>query len=283
MRHGISLPLLKRGGKARMRWQPFEANMDATHITNIAANWGKMALDFALPPRCVLCASMDVISVNFCLPCWGALQILDRLGCAACGREVGIGAPYDAAHLCAECQLHPPVLNGLSAATAYDDKSGAIAMRLKYGKKIGLAIPMARQMARHLPDDAADWVLVPVPLHRWRLWQRGFNQAVLLARSLAKFSGAAIVPDALIRPRRTRPLGHMNGEQRWRELSGAIAIHPRRGAAVKGQRIILIDDVVTSGATSAACAHALRRAGAKEVKILCWARVMPSRQTEPSE
>ena len=254
--------------------------MDTIRITTIAGQWGKKVLDFALPPRCVLCASMDVVSVNFCLPCWGALQILDTQRCAACGRDAGMDSSINTARLWPKCQSHPPDHDGLAAVTAYDDKSGAIAMRLKYGKKVGVAHPMARQMARHLPDDAADWLFVPVPLHRWRLWQRGFNQAVLLGRALSELSGASLLPDALVRRRRTRPLGHMNGEQRRRELSGAITLHPKRGASVHGRRIILIDDVVTSGATSAACVRALKDAGAREVKILCWARVMHGHSAE---
>ena len=248
--------------------------MDTTRIAEFAGVWGQKALDFALPPRCVLCASMDVVSVNFCLSCWSALQMLDTQGCAACGREVSFALPFNDDQLCPECQSHPPDHDGIAAATAYDDKSGAIAMRLKYGKKIGLAKPMARQMARHLPPNAADWVLIPVPLHRWRLWQRGFNQAVLLARSLSALSGAEMLADVLVRRRRTRPLGHMNGEQRRRELSGAIALNTRRAEHLRGRDIILIDDVVTSGATSMACVRTLKQAGARQVKILCWARVL---------
>lgn len=250
------------------------ARMNASRIFDYAEHWGKKALDFALPPRCVLCGSMDVVSVNFCLPCWGALHLLDGKGCVSCGRpmeSIGIG---ESVLQCESCHVNPPLHNGLAAATAYDDKSGAIAMRLKYGKKVGLAKPMARQMARHLPEDVADWVIVPVPLHRWRLWQRGFNQSVLLARELRRLSGARHCPDALLRRRNTQSLGHMRGEERRREVEGAIVIHPRRSYAINGRRILLIDDVITSGATSDACVLALKNAGAKEVKVLCWARVL---------
>ena len=147
-----------------MRASPIGANMNANRIFDQAEHWGKTALNFALPPRCVLCGSMDVVSVNFCLSCWGALQMLDGNGCVSCGRPVEQNAAFGNGDRCHACQTHPPIHDGIAAATAYDDKSGAMAMRLKYSKKIGLAQPMAQQMARHLPDDAAEWMLVPVPL-----------------------------------------------------------------------------------------------------------------------
>lgn len=258
-----------------MRHQFLGARMIATHLVEQASHWGRKALDFALPPRCVLCGSMDVISVNFCMSCWISLRLLDGKGCESCGVPMAVAPIYAGAKQCADCLSHPPIHDGLAAATAYDEKSGAIAMRLKYGKKIGLAKPMARQMARHLPNDAEQWLLVPVPLHRWRLWQRGFNQSVLIARALSQMSGAQLCPDALIRAKQTQSLGHMRGEERRRELAGAIAAHPTRGAKVAGRRVLLIDDVVTSGATSQSCVEVLKNCGAEQVKILCWARVLP--------
>ncbi len=250
--------------------------MGASELQKLAHNLGQKALNFALPPRCVLCGTMDVASVNFCLPCWSTLTILDTNGCIGCGQPLPPAALMEnAPRRCANCTANRHHHDGMAAATAYDKNSGAIAMRLKYGKKVGLARPMARQMARHLPDDAADWVLVPVPLHRWRLWRRGFNQAALLAKELTRISGAAVAPDALIRRRATQSLGHMQGEQRRQELKDAIVPHHRRQARVRGHRVVLIDDVITSGATSDACVRALKDAGAASVRVVAWARVIP--------
>ena len=232
-------------------------------------------LDVALPPRCIICGTQDVDSVNFCLSCWAALVLLANDRCHGCGVELTPEAgASDISGLCEPCATHPPLYSKINAATLYEDNSAAVVLKLKYGKKTGVAKQMARLMQRHLPPDAADWTLVPVPLHRWRLWQRGFNQAALLAQHLARESDAALVPDALVRTKRTRSLGHMDGEARHRELANAIRPHPRRARHIQGQRIILIDDVVTSGATSSACVQTLLDMGAKEVRILCWARVI---------
>lgn len=245
------------------------------NLTAAARFAGRYVLDLALPPRCIICGTQDVDSVNFCLSCWKDLILLADDRCNGCGLklepELGHSIPAD---LCPLCATHPPAYRRINAATLYEDNSAAVALKLKYGKKTGVAKQMARLMQRHLPSDANDWTLVPVPLHRWRLWQRGFNQAALLTQHLARESGAIVVPDALIRIKRTRSLGHMDGDARHRELANAIRPHPRRAGHIIGRKVIVVDDVVTSGATSSACVRALLDMGAQEVRILCWARVI---------
>jgi predicted amidophosphoribosyltransferase len=113
-----------------------------------------------------------------------------------------------------------------------------------------------------------------VPLHRWRLWRRGFNQAALLAQEIAKLAGATMMVDGLERRKQTPSLGGLGRKARARALSGAIAVNPRRKAGLAGAKIILVDDVLTSGATSAACVSALKRAGAEKVVVACFARVL---------
>lgn len=144
-------------------------------------------------------------------------------------------------------------------------------MRLKYSRKVALAGTMARYM-RPLVDASDDPVLVPVPLHRWRLWSRGFNQAALLARELARGCGISHDPFALRRKKRTAALKGMSPLQRRREVSGAFDV--AKPNQIAGRKIILVDDVLTTGSTANACARALRRAGASRVELICWARVV---------
>jgi ComF family protein len=135
---------------------------------------------------------------------------------------------------------------------------------------------MARLMAARMGPMEADasWLVVPVPLHRWRLWRRGFNQAALLAREIARSKGMRLEVDALLRTRATPMLGGLGSKARARALAGAIAVNPKRAEHLRGASVMLVDDVLTSGATSHACVSALKRAGAKRVAIACFARVL---------
>jgi ComF family protein len=129
-------------------------------------------------------------------------------------------------------------------------------------------------MAARLSPVEGDWLIIPVPLHPRRLWSRGFNQSVLLAREIAKTREARMLVDGLVRRKNSASLGGLGRKARSRELSGAIAPHPARTGQLRGRNIILVDDVLTSGATSNACVAALKRAGADKVIIACFARVL---------
>lgn len=141
-------------------------------------------------------------------------------------------------------------------------------MRLKYGRKIALARTMAGYMKRPLGELSPGALLVPVPLHRWRLWHRGFNQALLIARAL----GRELDGDLLRRTRATPRLKGLNPSERRDTVRNVFALRP--GATVAGRDIILVDDVVTTGATAEACARVLRKGGARQVELLAWARVL---------
>ena len=239
-----------------------------------AMDWAKAAghhsvrllLDFALPPRCPGCGEISQAVDLFCTECWGGLDFLAG-GCQRCGLGLAPGEEGE----CSACAAAPGPLARVRAALAYGEVPRTIAMRLKYGRKIALARTMAGLMRRPLGDLAPGALLVPVPLHRWRLWSRGFNQSVLIARAL----GREVDPDLLRRTRATPKLKGLNPAERRATVKGAFALRP--GASVRGRDIILVDDVITTGATAEACARTLRKAGARQVELLAFARVRPGR------
>lgn len=238
------------------------------------ASAGRAAFDMVLPPRCPSCGVIVAHQHSFCVDCWSTIRFLGDPCCMRCGLPFAFDVGPDAQ--CGGCMADPPPFDRARAALAYGEVARKIALSLKYGRQTGLARLMARYMARHLDlTGGATPLLVPVPLHRWRIWNRGFNQAAEIARVLARDTGAAICPDALVRVRRTPPLREMNARQRARAVKGAFAVNSRRAAALRGAHVVLIDDVWTSGATASACAGVLRRSGAARVDLICWARVLP--------
>ena len=152
--------------------------------------------------------------------------------------------------------------------------SRQVALRLKYSGRPGLAGTLARFMLRHLDCGADRPLLVPVPLHRWRIWSRGYNQSALIASALAQLGGVPAGLDLLRRTRATPPLRGLGRRERALVVRGAFAPAPGAAPLLAGRRIVLVDDVYTSGATASACARILRRAGAASVEVLCWARVV---------
>ncbi|WP_338468521.1 phosphoribosyltransferase family protein [Novosphingobium sp. ZN18A2] len=168
----------------------------------------------------------------------------------------------------------PPKHGGIHAATLYNDTARQLVLAFKHGRRIGLSALLGRLIAARIPELDGEWLVVPVPLHRWRLWSRGFNQSAMLAREVSRRTGHRLLVDALLRTRRTPALGGLSRKARAKTLSGAIVGNPRQIARLKGARVLLVDDVLTSGATSGACIAALRRAGARDVRIACFSRVL---------
>ena len=164
----------------------------------------------------------------------------------------------------------PPKLDRMRAAVAYDDLTRSITLKLKYGRKVALARTMARYMARLGGDWPTDAIIVPVPLNRWRLWGRGFNQSALIAQELARIWRLRADVCALQRVKWTQPLNGLNHAQRRRAVAGAF----RAASDFHGMTAILVDDVLTSGSTAEACERALRKAGAGRIELICWARVV---------
>lgn len=229
---------------------------------------GGWLLDFALPPRCAGCGTIVDDVHSFCPECWRQIEFLGAGGCEACGIPL---TGTEAVH-CAPCLARPPRIERTRAAVAYDDLSRSLVLRLKYGRKVAVAKTMARYMAPLVEADRADALLVPVPLHRARLWRRGFNQSAIVARELSRATGIATELFAIRRAKRTPPLKGMSLLQRRRLVAGAFKVTDR--SAVQGRTIVLVDDVLTTGSTANACARELIRSGAARVEMVSWARVV---------
>ena len=230
-------------------------------------------VDLIYPPRCPACGSGLASQSGLCAQCWDKLVIPSSPACGACQRPFKEHGPEDGA-ICAPCLMKPPRHDGIVAATLYTDVSRKLVLSLKHGRRIALAPMLARLMAARLPVAERERLIVPVPLHRWRLWQRGFNQAALLAREIERLGHGRLMVDGLIRTRRTPSLGGMGAKARRRVLSGAVTVNPRHAADLRGRDVVLVDDVLTSGATSGVCVAALKKAGAASVTICCFARVL---------
>src|SRR5690606_1809135 len=218
-------------------------------------------VDLIYPPRCPSCGAAIAAQDGLCAECWAELAIPGEPACALCQRPFGDG-PVPAGSICAPCLARAPRHDGVAAATLYNDASRKLVLGFKHGRRIALAPLLARLIAVRLPDLDRDWLVVPVPLHPLRLWRRGFNQSALLAREIARQRGA------------TRPVGGLGRSARARALTGAIAARPGRRERLRGAKVVLVDDVMTSGATSDACVAALKRAGAERVVVACFARVL---------
>jgi ComF family protein len=230
----------------------------------------RVAFDLVLPPRCPGCGEIVDGDDRFCAACFGQLHFLGPPHCACCGDPLVHDAGADAQ--CGACLAEPPPFARARAALAYGGPTRTVVLGLKHGRRLHLARLMARAMLRAagpLPDDA---LIVPVPSHRWRLWRRGFNQAALIARQVARQSGARLAVDALDRIKPTPSTKGLTRRQRQKNVEGAFRV--ARPDMVKGQAVVLIDDVMTTGATVAACAARLRRAGARHVEVLTFARTL---------
>lgn len=226
-------------------------------------------LDLALPPRCPACGAVTDAPHRFCAACWMRLDFLAPPWCAGCNlpfdHDRGPGARCDT------CLARPPRHAGVRAAVAYGEVARTLALGLKYGRRTGHARIAALLMRRHVPQDAD--LLVPVPLHRGRLWSRGYNQAGLIAAALSRATGVAHDPLLLERARATPSLRGLSGAARRRAVAGAFRLDAAR-AGVAGRRVVLVDDVHTSGATADACVAVLLAGGAASVTVLAWARVI---------
>ncbi|MBB6253424.1 ComF family protein [Nitrospirillum iridis] len=232
---------------------------------------GVWLLDLVLPPRCLGCGEAVAAAGTLCGACWRGISFITAPQCAGCGRPFPHDMGADA--LCAVCVAAPLPFARLRAAVLYDDASRPLILGFKHGDRTEAAPLLAGWMARAGAELLADAdIIAPVPLHRWRLFARRYNQAALLALRLGRLTGVTAVPDLLARRRRTPSQGTLSREGRARNVAGAFALRP--GRDVRGLRVVLVDDVYTTGSTAAECARVLSRAGAARVDVLALARVL---------
>jgi ComF family protein len=235
---------------------------------------GRAALDLLLPLQCALCEAPVEQPGQLCAACFARTSFITAPCCARCGVPFAAEGQGGAMHLCPACRDAPPVYGEARAALRYDRQARQLILPFKHADRTELARVLAPQMARAgaaLLRRAE--LLIPVPLHRGRLFHRRYNQAALLALALARLTGRAAMVDALLRVRPTVPLGEKSPDERAATVAGVFAVRPRRAAVLVGKRLLLIDDVMTSGATANACAAVLLAAGATAVDVLVAARV----------
>jgi ComF family protein len=253
------------------------------HSTNQGSAFGRMAnfgraalraaLDSVLPPLCALCRAPLADAGGLCPGCWARTSFIAPPYCERLGipfvNDPGPGV------LSMEAIADPPAYGRARAAARYDDVARDLVHRLKYGDRLDLATAMGKWMARagrELLDDAD--ALVPVPLHWRRLWGRRFNQAAALAKAAASARDIPVLTAALKRKRATAQQVGLSRNARTVNVQGAFVVTAEGKAAISGKQLVLVDDVLTSGATVDACAHTLLRAGARHVDVLVFARVV---------
>jgi ComF family protein len=254
---------------------PILANIAASPRVKSAADLARAilrtTLDLALPPLCASCRE-PVEGRGLCPSCWSKLSFITRPYC----ERLGIPFAYDPGPgiLSMEAIADPPSYNRARAAVRFDEISRALVHSLKYGDRLDLAPMMGRWMSRAGHEILAEAdALVPVPLHWRRQWARRFNQSAMLATAISAQSGVAIAARALTRIKATVQQVGLSRSERASNVQGAFKVPEESKGAVVGRRLVLIDDVLTSGATVDGCARALNRAGAANVDVLIFARV----------
>ncbi len=238
---------------------------------------GRFLLDALLPARCFGCGLVVPAQSALCAACWSGLTFLGEPCCTRCG----LPFPFDQGKgaLCPSCLREPPLFDSARAAVLYDAASRPLILAFKHGDRVEAARPFARwmQVAGWSSLERAELIL-PVPLHRWRLFRRRFNQSALLAQALAQESGLPVALDLLRRVKATASQGRLSRQARRRNLAGAFALAPGAAERLEGRHLLLVDDVMTSGATLDEASKVLRRARPTKIDVLTLARVLRETQ-----
>lgn len=231
------------------------------------------ALHLLYPPRCLSCDALVTTDFGLCGPCWRETPFVSGLVCDLCGVPLP-GQDSGKAEFCDDClTVARPWVRG-RAALLYRDNGRQMTLALKHGDRLDLARPAAQWMLRAAQPILEPGMLVaPVPLHWLRLLKRRYNQSALLSARVAEAARLDHCPDLLIRRRATPSQEGRDRQGRFANMAGALSLHPRRAGRVAGRHVLLVDDVMTSGATLAATAETCLAGGAAAVSVLVMARV----------
>lgn len=242
----------------------------ASQFAHLIAASARMLLDLVFPPVCPSCRQPVDALHNFCAPCFSKLRLIAAPLCSCCGIPFAI--PVEGQ--CPTCLAEPPSFHRARAVMVYDAVSAPLITTLKFHDQWAGLERYAAMMAAAGPMVVEADYIVPVPLNWRRLWRRKYNQAALLAYALARHSAVPVLPDALRRLRATTPQMRLPRHERLKNVRGAFAVADAALPKLQNKTILLVDDVVTTGATVEACAVALRNAGAKQVDVLSLARTV---------
>jgi len=231
------------------------------------------ALHLLYPPQCLVCGALVTTDFGLCGPCWRDTPFIAGLVCDQCGLPLP-GEDSGKPELCDDCLSSARPWSRGRAALVYKDKARALVLALKHGDRLDLVRPAAGWMVRAAAPILEPGMLVaPIPLHWLRLFKRRYNQSAVLSKAIAKSARLDHCPDLLIRPHATGSQDGKGRDARFANMAGAITLHPKRAARVDGRHVLLIDDVMTSGATLAAAAEACVAGGARAISVLTMARV----------
>lgn len=229
----------------------------------------ELLLDALLPRRCVCCEQTIAHESGLCGSCWQKMRFLEKPWCQRLGTPFSHDVGEDA--LSPRALTSPPDFDRLRAVSFYSGPARDLVLGLKFGRRRDLAQPMGRWMARAGSEVLPDSLLVPVPLHWTRIWQRRFNQAAELARAISSIAGAEYAPTYLTRTQRTRQQVGLLAKERKRNVRRAFKVPENAQPAIVGRHVVLIDDVYTTGSTVSACTKVLKAAGARSVDVLTFA------------
>lgn len=229
-------------------------------------------LDVLVPPRCLSCRTIVGEDGVLCPACWSEVTFITPPHCALCGLPFAVDPGGEA--ICGACSVQRPAFDRARAVFSYDDKGRRLVLDFKHRDQTHGAAVFARWIVRAAPElcAAAD-LIVPVPLHWTRLVKRGFNQSALIGRALGEATGTPFDPLILKRVRRTPTQVGLSPVARRKNVRGAFAVAPKKEAVLAGKRVLLVDDVLTTGATVEGCARTLKKAGATAIDIVTLARV----------
>lgn len=235
--------------------------------------FARTIIDIVFPQRCFVCGELIDAAGAICSVCWRELTFIASPLCDRCGYPFEHAVPDGT--LCGACVISAPPFTSARSAIVYNDASRGLVLSFKHADRTRYAEAFGKWLARAGADCLTDAdMIVPVPLHPWRLVRRRYNQSLLLARALSRNANCPVVPDLLVRLRNTPPQGRLSRRHRLKNVRNAFIVRSGRERCLMGKSIILVDDVLTTGATVEACSAVLTAAGASEIHILTLARVV---------